>query len=237
MLKYFITFGGGGQNYIEAGERLLNQANEMNIFDQTKFYTDEWLKNDTEFWSQHSDFIQNNNRGYGYWIWKPYIIKKTIEQMADGDLLLYLDCGCELDIKKKDLILGQLNFNEDEYIKAMRTYNDSHWNKMDLIVKLDVSDDKYLNNSQLQAGNILFLVCEKIRNFVEEWYSIACDYHLIDDSPSIIPNFKYFKEHRHDQSIFSLLCKKYNLQSKDSVDGVNYARNNTGKSQIDTDSD
>ena len=47
---------------------------------------------------------------------------------------------------------------------------------------------------------------------VSEWYNlmISQNYHLIDDSPSIISNDITFVEHRHDQSCFSLLMKKYN---------------------------
>ena len=38
------------------------------------------------------------------------------------------------------------------------------------------------------------------------------NYHYIDDSESSIPNHKTFKgEHRFDQSIFSLISKKYNF--------------------------
>ena len=100
--KYFITFGGGGQNYIDAGNRLINQINNTELFDKTILYTDIDLKNDSEFWNKHSNFILKNKKGFGYWLWKPYIIKKTIAQMKDGDILLYLDAGCEFNIKKKE---------------------------------------------------------------------------------------------------------------------------------------
>jgi hypothetical protein len=55
----FITFGGGGDNYIEAGERLIKQAQNLELFDNSTLYTDEWLKNDLEFWTQHKDFFEN----------------------------------------------------------------------------------------------------------------------------------------------------------------------------------
>ena len=38
---------------------------------------------------------------------------------------------------------------------------------------------------------------------------ICSDYSMIDDSPSIENNITNFKVHRHDQSIFSILRKKY----------------------------
>ena len=38
--------------------------------------TDEHLKIDKLFWENHGKIIENNSRGYGYWLWKPYIVKK-----------------------------------------------------------------------------------------------------------------------------------------------------------------
>ena len=51
------------------------------------------------------------------------------------------------------------------------------------------------------------------------YYCIATNYHFIDDSPSILKNDNSFSEHRHDQSIFSLLIKsnKYKLNTKNNV--------------------
>jgi len=63
----------------------------------------------------------------------------------------------------------------------------------------------------------MFFICKKTRDLVNEWYSVACKYNLIDDSPSIKPNAEGFKEHRHDQSIFSLLTKKYGIFSSTSL--------------------
>ena len=44
-------------------------------------------------------------------------------------------------------------------------------------------------------------------NFIKDWYNLGCKYHLIDDSISKEKNSREFKDHRHDQSIFSLLLK------------------------------
>ena len=235
MSYIFITFSAGKQNYIDAGKRLINQANETELFEKTIFYTDQDLKNDHEFWSQHSHFIENNKRGYGYWLWKPYIIKKTMESMKDGDILLYLDCGCEIDVQKKNEIIKFMDFVKKDLIIGTRTLVEKDWNKMDLIIKLNMLDNKYLNTDQHQAGAILFLVCDKTRNLVNEWYEIGSEYHYIDDTPSIIPNFDCFKEHRHDQSIFSLLTKKYDLYSIHNMYYcIEYIRNLSGNIRVGT---
>jgi len=228
----FITFG-SHENYIEAGNRLIKQAESLNIFTECILYTPDYLEKDKDFWSQHNTFINNNKRGYGYWLWKSFIIKKTMEGMNEGDILLYLDCGCELGVERLEELKRCFEMVKTEKLMCTFTHCDRDWNKMDLLVKLDMNKDIYLNGAQHQAGVILFLVCKETIQLVDEWYSIGSDYHYIDDSHSILPNHSSFQEHRHDQSIFSLLTKKYNLYSRHNIQhGVYYNRNRTGKSYI-----
>tara|TARA_B100002051_G_C16474492_1_gene504973 strand:- start:419 stop:760 length:342 start_codon:yes stop_codon:yes gene_type:complete len=57
-----------------------------------------------------------------------------------------------------------------------------------------------------------------VRNFLNQWANICQISKLIDDSESIEPNHPNFIEHRHDQSIFSIMCKKekiYNLSASE----------------------
>jgi hypothetical protein len=230
----FITFG-SHDNYIDAANRLVNQAKRMNIFTEIILYTPEYLEKDIEFCNNHSNFINNNSRGYGYWLWKSYIIKKTMENMNDNDILLYLDCGCELGLDRKDKLLECINTVKTDKIVGSLICIEREWNKMDLIVKLNMNNATYLNTPQRQAGANLFLVCQETRNLVNEWYVLSCDYHNIDDTPSKKKNLNFFIEHRHDQSIFSLLTKKYNIFSKTTLDSAVYiAKNRTGNSTIDT---
>lgn len=240
----FITFG-SHDNYVDAMIRLYKQAKKLNIFNKISAYSGDYLKNDIDFWKKHKDFIENNKTGYGYWLWKPYIIKKEMEKMNDGDILLYIDCGCELYDKekswlnkcieyvKKDLIIGTYS---SYYIGRNKTIigkfycYEKEWTKMDLVMKLNMNNDKYLESPQHQAGVIMFYICNQTRKLVNEWYDLGCDYCNIDNSPSINKNLDVFKEHRHDQSIFSLLTKKYDIYSKINLDDkcIKYIRNRTG---------
>lgn len=235
MGVHFITFGGGGDNYIKAGERIIRQANDLHLFDRTILYTDEMLRNDQQFWNKHSEFIQNNRRGYGYWLWKPYIIKKTMEELNDGDTLLYLDAGCELLEHKKEQLKQCITIVKSDFIVGtdLACTPERYWNKMDCILKLEMLDDHYLNLNQRQGGTNMFYICDRTRHLVNKWYEIACDYHIIDDSPSISPNLEGFIEHRHDQAIFSLLTKKYNLYSYHQLyDAIEIARNLSSCSKL-----
>ena len=232
MSRHFITFGAGDNNYYEAINILNNQAKEIQLFDEITCYTDEYLKK-SEFWLHHCEFVNSNKRGYGYWLWKPYIIKKTMERMKDGDILLYLDSGCEINKHKKDQLINFFEYVKNDYIIGTTTSIEKNYNKMDLNIKLGMVNDRQMNTEQRQAGALMFLVCDKTRDIVNQWYNLGCDYHNIDDSRSIVDNLPTFIEHRHDQSIFSLLTKKYNIFSARSLyNCIEYCRNRTGQSRI-----
>jgi hypothetical protein len=72
----FVTFGGPTPNYHSAVDRICNEARSTNWFNEINGYKDSDLKSDTDFWNKHGQFIESNNRGYGYWIWKSYLIQK-----------------------------------------------------------------------------------------------------------------------------------------------------------------
>ncbi len=242
--KYFITFGAdhpAGQyylssdDYIAAIKRLGEQAESLDLFDKIILYTDTHLKNDQLFWDKHGKFISNNKRGYGYWIWKPYIIGKTMAAMEHGDILTYIDAGCEIDINKKNILNNHFEHaNRDYIVGSLTDHCEKNYNKMDLVLRMDMREHyKYHNWSyrQRQSGLLMFLVNDDTKKIVREWYEIACDYHMLDDTPSVNENIHSFNEHRHDQSIFSLLVKKYDIFSEESLeDCVEISRNRTGVS-------
>ena len=79
--KVFLTFGGPTVNYHNAVKRISKEAQDLKFFDEIISLTDLDLKKDTVFWKQHGKFLENNKRGYGYWLWKSYLIKKTLEKL------------------------------------------------------------------------------------------------------------------------------------------------------------
>ena len=218
MKIHFLTFGGPSDNYHDAVKRLHNQAIEFNMFSNIYAYTEKDLMEDTEFFNKNSNFIVNNPRGYGYWIWKPYLIKKTLEKMETDDILLYLDSGCELNVNGKNRMQDFIKLvQEKKIIGTSGGSSDYNYTKMDLIKYLKMDTNlELLKKSHMQACCLLMKKCDIIVNLYNEIYEIASNnYNLIDDSPSIEKNYPGFMEHRHDQSIFNLLVKKYNLINYD----------------------
>lgn len=246
--KYIITFAGGPSNYhdqygrfinyFEAAQRLISQARATKLFDDCTIYTDQGLQADPEFWSQHGPFIANNSRGYGYWLWKPYIIRKTLEKMCENDLLIYSDAGCEICFQMKSQIEELFTIATTDLIIGSTVGNEwgpeIHWVKKDLLLLLDIQDeDPLLRTQQRQATAVCLKKCDQVMKLVDEWYRIAGNYHMIDDTPSRVPNLPEFREHRHDQSIFSLLTKKYNMYSTHPITtGIFLSRAKSGVSLL-----
>lgn len=214
MQIVLLTFGGGGKKYYDSVSRLVSQAKTFNIFDKIIGMTDLDLQiKYPEFWSQHSNFISNNKRGFGYWVWKGFIILETIKTLNDGDLLVYLDCGCELNI------LGLERFKE--YLELTKQHErmifhlqDFHtelrWNKMDVIDAIGLKDDNRLKLPQAESGMQFYIKNQRNIDLLQDYYKYSCNYQLINDAPSILPNYREFVENRHDQSVLSLLFKRNN---------------------------
>ena len=73
------------------------------------------------------------------------------------------------------------------------------------------NDDKYKNTGQNVANIQIYKNNKDNLDFIKEYYKFCClnNYHYVTDEPSYSLNDPMFKEHRHDQSILSLLFKKY----------------------------
>ena len=60
-----------------SAERIKKQAEDINLYNKIKVYTvDDLGKKEKEFLKKI--LKKGNSRGYGYWFWKPLIIKKFL---------------------------------------------------------------------------------------------------------------------------------------------------------------
>ena len=211
MKVHFITFADGmNMKYVNAAISLKKMAEDYDIFSSVRVYSYEDLKQDSDFIAKHENFILQNRRGFGYWIWKPYIIWKTLCEVDDGDIVLYLDSCCSLHLEGKCRFMEYIEMVKRNPCKMLVSYNPGQigdWTKMDTLVNLDALTLK--DNSIIMGGMQFTMKTPQTVLFYKYWYDImSSDYHLIDDSPSNNSNLPSFTEHRHDQSIFSILVYK-----------------------------
>ena len=69
----------------------------------------------------------------------------------------------------------------------------------------------YYETEQFMAGFQIYKKSKFTVFFVEEYLHYSQDKRIITDEPNTLglPNYQGFRENRHDQSIFSILTKKY----------------------------
>jgi len=211
MKKYFLVYN--DNTHTNNMLQLLNSVNQFS----TDFKIIIFNKVDIS-----PDFIEKNKeilsckRGGGYWLWKPYIISKILEdQLQEGDLLFYMDSKyfflqdfTELYNKKiedRDILIWKNKPNE-------RSYNMREWCKMDVIQAFNIYDDVFIKNIEIAwAGAMIIKKTDKTQQIMREWLDKCCNYQFITDSPSISKNSEYFKEHRHDQSILSIILYLHDI--------------------------
>jgi hypothetical protein len=207
---YAMSFGGGEHNFIDAVNRIENELKSTKEFNHVIKYTHDDLKTDTDFWNKHNEFISNNKRLYGYAIWKPYLILKTLNIMNENDILFYVDAGCEIsstEESKENIKLLKNKCNDFDILYTLTGYIEKSWTKRDLFDYMNIDYEIYKETRHAEDNIIILKKNKKIIQFMNDWYYISCNYHSIDDSPSLSKNDENFVEHRHDQSVFNLLLK------------------------------
>lgn len=205
-MKIHINYAHG--RYTKSQE-LCSQSALNNGFDSAIKYG---LKDiDREFLDKNS-YTFSQARGVGYWIWKPYLILKTLESMTDSDWMMYTDSGMHFVRNPWPYILEhEQNFRDKGIVTFGLCGLNKQFTKRDAFVLMGSDNPKYTDAEQRTAS---VFVCRKTAfsvSFMKEWLSYACDPRIISDLPNTqgLPNYSVFKDHRHDQSIMSILAIKY----------------------------
>jgi hypothetical protein len=89
---HFITFQNSGYS---KSHRILSQAKESKFFETTTVYSEKSLVSQIVRHPLH--FLINRKRGFGTFIWKPYVIYKHLIGLADWDWLVYADLGVHIN--------------------------------------------------------------------------------------------------------------------------------------------
>jgi len=201
MKKILISFGSSG--YSGTLNKLKESAN--GFFDEVILYDEEKI----------SDFIQTHQehfkytRGFGYWVWKPYIILKTLEKCDEGDIVFYSDSTVLFTDSPTELF--DILKIEDICLFST-TYKNRTYTKYDTFTLMGLTDDKYIDGEHANAAFILIKKSDKSVSFIREFLSNCENINMISDENKSGVSIEGFSQHRHDQSILSLMAIKYGIK-------------------------
>lgn len=153
----------------------------------------------------------NRTRGAGWWRWKPYYMLSELRKLAQGDVLVHVDYDIVLAHNPSALFcLGQ------QAPQGVATFHfpcltDRGWTKRETALALGATD-AMLDTATLYAGIVAVRRTPDAEAFLEEWLKWALEGELATDTLSI-PQDPAFREHRHDQTILSLVAKRRHIKS------------------------
>ena len=231
---WFVTFG--DSRLSDSHQRIRCQADDLGVFgNRIRIFSEKDL--DAEFRKKMKEHLIPGSRGFGYWCWKPQVISQVMREMQDGDILLYADIGCHLRKQGLPRLKEYFELTDRHGVVAFQSRSlgedarnnlslhflpERRWTKMDLLKYFGVdSNKKILDSGQIGSGIILLKKNRTSLHIVEKWAEVFERYfNLCDDSLSTFPNFPDFVENRHDQSVFSLLCKINDIYTLSSAEYV-----------------
>ena len=218
---HFITYSddnkenkGQYKNMINSKKRILKQAIESGFFDSVKGYN--YYDLTTNFKKKYNKILIQP-RGAGYWCWKIDIIKQRLDEIDDGDFLIYSDCGSTINkkgINRFNEYKNMLNKSKFGIIYNEKQNNEhelKNWSTKELFnyFKKNVNDE--IGKRRCCTAGLLIMQKKshlyKIINAFEDLLNYNQD--LITDRYNIEPQDKSFRDNRHDQAIFTFLFIEY----------------------------
>jgi hypothetical protein len=242
-----VIFADGDVGTVAAGFRLARQAQKMRQFSSVEVYDYSRLALECDVLGHLPEnvFLE---RGFGYWLWKPFLINRTARKYP-GEGILYLDAGCEF--RSTSPARKRLRFllnaaTEFGFLAGLTSFAEIQYTKRDVCEHFGLSSEM-LQSPQVAATWIAFVATDESCLLLDTWCGYALRRPMIDDSASLQAEHESFVEHRHDQSLLSCLAKNANLVVCDSrfsgsrwlrgIDAIRdpivQHRNRTGASRIE----
>jgi hypothetical protein len=209
MQMGFVSFWGGDLRWKLASKRILQQAFSSNQFSNIEIYDRKSLGDLCE--PEVLEFIDNNRKGFGYWIWKAPIIIDFINKNPEIDLICYADCGCEFNSSRPALSRWLTYTKELETSDALFFETDCverEWITRELVQRMDITSVE-LEQNQIAATAFL-MKRDFALDFCQRWYQLMkeSNFEFLGSSYDLKNQDVSFKDSRWDQSIFSIMAKR-----------------------------
>lgn len=201
-------------NYVNASNRLYRQIKALHLSMDIVIIHELALYEIFNKEDISTKYLNDSHRGFGFWMWKPVIVNHYFKKKYNQ--IIYIDAGSEV-IKKpfKNLVHWFTN-STHSMILSPAGHNMEQYTKMDTIVNFfDETEWKNFKSFRMFQAGVLFLkrnsdITNLFSTLTQLIKSNRVD--LFDDVNSYTTNSPYFLDHRHDQSVFSLMLYKLGVK-------------------------
>lgn len=222
MRKILITYG--DNNFELSKKRIRKEAQSLGCFDYIKTYGPDDLPAYIK-----SSPLMAYSRGGGYWVWKPYLIWRTLNEYQDS-IVVYVDAGCSLQPSADWNYWFSIMETTDTIVFQYRNDYDYGWEAIGFPMDTRIVRwtkpltrsffDSVLESSEWRVKDKILSGCILAKNnsvVIKSWFD-ATLFHpeLIIDSflyeKHLLP--KDFIVHRHDQILLALFAFLYEKDNR-----------------------
>lgn len=124
----FMSFA--DSKYAPMLKRIKTEASDSHFFSEVRIFSERGFEEDYK--RKYKERFKQ--RGFGYWMWKSYMVRRVLKEMNDNDILVYSDSGCTINANAKKrfedyishvkqvqsgiLVFAQMKLLESAYTKA-----------------------------------------------------------------------------------------------------------------------
>jgi hypothetical protein len=168
-----------------------------------------WLLGYKVFWKNLRLF--RSRRGAGYWAWHATVIRSAFNLLQEGDIVIFCDAGLRF-INKVDFVKNLMKENHVIFFST-GNFTNRQYTKRDTFIIMHCDEMKYWDASQIMGGFHIWKKCSLSYQLLDEYEKLCLNYQAVSDAPNKYgKNFPEFVDHRHPQSIMSLLAVKYSYK-------------------------
>lgn len=216
LFDRFVTFGvDGAKPMSKQAGRVRTEAEAMpRIFGDVVAHTEwpDWALEHRWEWNRGVPL------GAGYWFWKPLAIQEQLRAAPEGGAVVYADAGCTLragpDVRgdaANGSIAGWPEWRaslegHDALLFRMDAHLERAWTTRHAADAMGATPQD-MDSPQLAATAVFVRNTAGGRRLVDAWAEAVGRPDLLEGEPSGSSDAKDFREHRHDQSLLSLLAK------------------------------
>jgi hypothetical protein len=206
-----VSFGDGSLAYRRAARRVAKQALE---FPQVSNSIALRISDLKIAFPEESAKIQWGARGLGFWAWKPLAVLFALKNFeSEVSQIIFADGGCWMNSSTQSQsrleqwaasceASGAITFSSGA------GNSDRRFSKREAIDILGLGVE--LDDVQ-RAGGVFMMNRDYAKEFSQEWWAFCQNPILINDEYDPSLQDPCFVEHRHDQSIFSLMSKNLGI--------------------------
>lgn len=227
-MRKLISFA--TKEYALARRRLVKSA--VNYFDEIVSLGPADLPQ--QFYDTYAEHFRYA-RGFGFWVWKPYIILNEALKSTPGDVVFYCDSQlvfCDDPARLFDLCLlrdGVLLFHQ-----AREGHRNRAWTRRACFEVMGCCDEKYRDAHQTNSAMNLWAPTSFAISLLSEWLRWCGDLRAVSDGTPDEEEEPGFIAHRHDQSILGILAVKHHatMFPDPSQYGAGYEEKERGYGQV-----